>query len=280
MAQHWVQDCPTQGDPAYDRKRVRPPVGIPMTRLARSEEGGLVLPGGQMGTLIANEDAFAREILGLPTAAAPAPPAEPQQAPGAAADAAAGEAKPAVLLLDNKPAAEAPAAGAAAAVKPEPGSEAAGAAGTTAPGLPAAPLQPIVQPLLAGEAELAPLTAMPGADFFSMVMRSALLPRGPPDFLRAAFDRPEPLSRAGKDWGRGSRGEERCTLQAEAEKAARLSLSAFVLCSSVLRTPSVFHQLLQPVLCFVCDSQFAGPVFPACFLTLPQSLSACRTTTW
>lgn len=195
MAQHWVQDCPTQGDPAYDRKRVRPPVGIPMTRLALSEEGGLVLPGGQMGTLVANEDAFAREILGLPTAAAP--PGEQQQAAAAAGDAATSEANPAVLLLDNKPAAQVPAA---AAVKPEPGNEAAGTAGTASPALPAA--QPIVQPLLAGEAELAPLTAMPGADFFSMIMQSALLPRGPPDFLRAAFDRPEPLSRAGQ--GRGA----------------------------------------------------------------------------
>ena len=63
--EHWIQECPTQGDPAYDRKRVRPPVGIPMTRLARSEEGGLVLPDGNTGTLVANEDAFAREVLGI-----------------------------------------------------------------------------------------------------------------------------------------------------------------------------------------------------------------------
>ncbi|KAL4552359.1 hypothetical protein Ndes2526B_g06576 [Nannochloris sp. 'desiccata'] len=26
---HWLQDCPTQGDPAYDRKRVRPPCRYP-----------------------------------------------------------------------------------------------------------------------------------------------------------------------------------------------------------------------------------------------------------
>lgn len=62
---HWIQDCPTHGDPTYDKKRVRPPVGIPMTRLARSTEGGLVLPDGNTGTLIANEDAFAREVLGI-----------------------------------------------------------------------------------------------------------------------------------------------------------------------------------------------------------------------
>lgn len=64
---HWIQDCPTHGDPTYDRKRIRPPVGIPMTRLARSSEGGLVLPDGNTGTLIANEDAFAREVLGIGT---------------------------------------------------------------------------------------------------------------------------------------------------------------------------------------------------------------------
>ena len=63
--EHWLPECPTHGDPAFDRKRVRPPVGIPMTRLARSEEGGLVLPDGNMGTLVANEDAFAREVLGI-----------------------------------------------------------------------------------------------------------------------------------------------------------------------------------------------------------------------
>ena len=63
--EHWLPECPTHGDPAFDRKRVRPPVGIPMTRLARSEEGGLVLPDGNTGTLVANEDAFAREVLGI-----------------------------------------------------------------------------------------------------------------------------------------------------------------------------------------------------------------------
>lgn len=197
---HWVQECPTQGDPNFDKKRVRPPVGIPMTRLARSEEGGLVLPGGQMGTLIANEDAFAREVLGLPTAAPP--PGQQQQAGGVAAAAAqqqqgVSEAKPPVLLLDSKPAAETEAA---AAVKQEPGTATAGAPAPAAPAI-VAPAVPATLPVLAGEAELGgmPLAgAMPGASFFSFIMHSALLPRGPPDFLRAAFDRQEPLPRAGE----------------------------------------------------------------------------------
>ena len=202
MGAHWVQECPTQGDPAFDKKRVRPPVGIPMTRLARSEEGGLVLPGGQMGTLVANEDAFAREILGLPTAAQP--PAQ-QAAPDQQVQPAGGAAQPPLLLLDSKPAAEAQAAAAAAAapaVKEEPGAAAAAAAPAPIP----AAAAPAVLPVLAGEAELAgaPLAGgMPGASFFSLVMHSALLPRGPPDFLRAAFDRDEPLPRAGARarWG-------------------------------------------------------------------------------
>ena len=96
---HWLQDCPTQGDPAYDRKRVRPPVGIPMTRLARSDGGGLVLPDGQTGTLVANEDAFAREILGLGIGQQPSPsPAPPESGSGAP------QLQPLpTLALDNKP---------------------------------------------------------------------------------------------------------------------------------------------------------------------------------
>jgi len=62
---HWLNDCPTHGNPEFDKRKIRPPVGIPMTRLARSQEGGLVLPDGGTGTLLANEDAFAREIMGM-----------------------------------------------------------------------------------------------------------------------------------------------------------------------------------------------------------------------
>jgi hypothetical protein len=99
---HWVQECPTQGDSAFDKRRIRPPVGIPMTRLARSDEGGLVLPNGMTGTLLANEDAFAREILGLPTAA-PVPTGSP-----------AGSGQTAATTLAVEPAAASAAAAAAA----------------------------------------------------------------------------------------------------------------------------------------------------------------------
>ena len=119
MGQHWVQDCPTQGDPNFDRKRIRPPVGIPMTRLAKSQEGGLMLPDGQTGTLVANEDAFAREILGLPTAAAPGA-AEAAQPTNTAA---AGAAPVAAAALDVKPANSQPAlAGASGGQQPGEGS--------------------------------------------------------------------------------------------------------------------------------------------------------------
>lgn len=207
IGQHWVSDCPTQGDPNFDKRRVRPPVGIPMTRLARAAEGGLVLPDGQTGTLIANEDAFAREILGLPTAALASPATEeaPEEASGAAdakpallplpgseakgKPAAAAEAKPPLLLLDSKSAGE----GAAPEVAPV-----APAAAVPMPILPAAP-----PPRLAGEAELscsAP-TRLPPASLFGAWMAAGLLPRGPPDFLRHAFDREEPLQRSGASPG-------------------------------------------------------------------------------
>lgn len=74
---HWISACPTNGDPAYDRKVI--PMGIPMTRLGRAEGGKLLLPNGEVGSLMPNEDAFAREMAasgllqrGAPTAAAPA----------------------------------------------------------------------------------------------------------------------------------------------------------------------------------------------------------------
>jgi hypothetical protein len=159
-----------------------------------------------MGTLIANEDAFAREMLGLPTLAA-AQQQQQQQAAAPAVPAAQqpaildSEAKPPLLLLDNKPASEPPQQAAATLLVDKPISEpapnaqlpplllAAGGAGVGA----SAP------PLLAGEAELAePAGGLPGAALFSMLLQSGKVPRGPPDFLRRAFDRPEPLPRIGE----------------------------------------------------------------------------------
>lgn len=48
----------------------------------------------------------------------------------------------------------------------------------------------------AGEENLvAPV--MPGAAFFNTFMQSVVMPRGPPEFVKKAFDREQPLSRSG-----------------------------------------------------------------------------------
>ena len=62
---HHIADCPTNTDP--DFKRIRPAVGVPMVMLARNQEGGLLLPDGQTGSLQPNEDAFMKEMMGAPT---------------------------------------------------------------------------------------------------------------------------------------------------------------------------------------------------------------------
>lgn len=244
MGQHWVQDCPTQGDPEFDRKRIRPPVGIPMTRLAMSQEGGLILPSGQTGTLVANEEAFRREILGLPTAAGAEPPAAAAAGQAGGAQPAGEPKQEAVFLLDSKPHA---AATAAEKGSPKAGAAAPAVAGSSQLALPQLagalgqgwggwgegghhcvscstptamcaqacvyrPAVPAVYflrladsalPLFspaAGEEELAkPSVPMPGAGFFNMFMQSVVLPRGPPEFLVKAFQRDEPLPRAGGD---------------------------------------------------------------------------------
>lgn len=185
MGAHWLQDCPTQGDPNYDRKRVRPPVGIPMTRLARSDEGGLVLPDGNTGTLVANEDAWAREIMGLgilgDSTGAPEGPS--------AAGTPVAEAPAPVLALDSVP---------AEVRQAEEAKTAAAAAGPVAivpPIMAAAGAFP--PPKLAGDDEHgggAP--GMPGSSFFDLYMRSALLPRGPPAFVEEAFKRDAPLRKS------------------------------------------------------------------------------------
>ena len=79
------------------------PVGIPLSRLGVTAEGGLHLPGGQVGSLIPNEDVFQREMFGSAASAgkpAPAPGAAPQQQVAAPASG--------PLMLDSKPHTEEP----------------------------------------------------------------------------------------------------------------------------------------------------------------------------
>jgi hypothetical protein len=187
---HWLQDCPTHGDPTYDRKRVRPPVGIPMTRLARSNEGGLVLPDGQMGTLVANEDAFAREVLGLgliPNQAGA------QQEQGQAVSPLNSQSQKEETLALEYP-------------NPESASHTAPTAAPTAAAGAAPTFQPLLKassmsiPKLAGEAFLRNDGLFhkdtPDASFFDFYIKAAFLPRGPPEFLRKAYGGQEPLPRS------------------------------------------------------------------------------------
>ncbi|KAF8082682.1 hypothetical protein N665_0812s0012 [Sinapis alba] len=55
---HFIQHCPTNGDPNYDVKRIKPPTCIPKSMLAAS---------GAVVVLKPNEDAFEKQVEGLPS---------------------------------------------------------------------------------------------------------------------------------------------------------------------------------------------------------------------
>lgn len=66
---HWIDQCPTNGDPSYDKIKVRAPTGIPRSMLRQvdaPESGtGLQDSSGQFVTLQPNEEEFARQTVGL-----------------------------------------------------------------------------------------------------------------------------------------------------------------------------------------------------------------------
>ncbi|XP_004299417.1 PREDICTED: E3 ubiquitin-protein ligase RBBP6-like isoform X2 [Fragaria vesca subsp. vesca] len=64
---HFIQHCPTNGDPNYDIKRVKAPTGIPRSMLQATPEGSYALPSGAVAVLRPNEAAFEKEIEGLPS---------------------------------------------------------------------------------------------------------------------------------------------------------------------------------------------------------------------
>ncbi|XP_074590440.1 LOW QUALITY PROTEIN: E3 ubiquitin ligase PQT3-like [Curcuma longa] len=64
---HFIQHCPTNGDPNYDVKRAKPPTGIPRSMLMATSDGSYALPSGAVAVLKPNEAAFEKEIVGLPT---------------------------------------------------------------------------------------------------------------------------------------------------------------------------------------------------------------------
>lgn len=52
---HFIQHCPTNGDPTYDIRRVKLPVGIPKTRLKADQEGSYILPDGSVAVMQPDE---------------------------------------------------------------------------------------------------------------------------------------------------------------------------------------------------------------------------------
>ncbi|XP_062073955.1 E3 ubiquitin ligase PQT3-like isoform X2 [Humulus lupulus] len=64
---HFIQHCPTNGDPNFDIKRVKPPTGIPKSMLMATPDGSYALPSGAVAVLRPNEAAFEKEIEGFPS---------------------------------------------------------------------------------------------------------------------------------------------------------------------------------------------------------------------
>ncbi|KAI4364838.1 hypothetical protein MLD38_020877 [Melastoma candidum] len=64
---HYIQHCPTNGDPAYNIKRLKNPTGVPKSMLMTTPDGSFMLPGGAVAILKPNEAEFEKEIEGLPS---------------------------------------------------------------------------------------------------------------------------------------------------------------------------------------------------------------------
>ncbi|XP_058106002.1 E3 ubiquitin ligase PQT3-like isoform X1 [Magnolia sinica] len=64
---HFIQYCPTNGDPSYNIKRLKHPTGIPRSMLVETPDGSYALPSGAVAVVKPNEDAFLKEIEGLPS---------------------------------------------------------------------------------------------------------------------------------------------------------------------------------------------------------------------
>ncbi|XP_060177067.1 E3 ubiquitin ligase PQT3-like isoform X2 [Lycium barbarum] len=64
---HFIQHCPTNGDPNFDIRKVKPPTGIPKSMLMATPDGSYSLPSGANAVLKPNEAAFEREVEGMPS---------------------------------------------------------------------------------------------------------------------------------------------------------------------------------------------------------------------
>ncbi|KAK9144786.1 hypothetical protein Sjap_004689 [Stephania japonica] len=52
---HFIRDCPTNGDPNYDIKKLKPPTGIPKSMLMTTSDGSYALTGGVVAALKPDE---------------------------------------------------------------------------------------------------------------------------------------------------------------------------------------------------------------------------------
>lgn len=65
VAGHFIQNCPTNGDSAFDRKRVRAPTSIPQMMLDPDSRGTYFLPTGEVAVIMPKEDIFDREVASI-----------------------------------------------------------------------------------------------------------------------------------------------------------------------------------------------------------------------
>ncbi|CAI9093970.1 OLC1v1029594C1 [Oldenlandia corymbosa var. corymbosa] len=63
---HLIQHCSTNGDPNFDMKRLKRPIGIPISMLVPSLDGSYSLPTGVTADMKPNEAVFEKEIEGVP----------------------------------------------------------------------------------------------------------------------------------------------------------------------------------------------------------------------
>ncbi|URE38493.1 DWNN [Musa troglodytarum] len=64
---HFIQHCPTNGDPNFDIKKMKPATGIPRSMLLAAPDGSYSLPDGVAAVLKPNESVFEKEIEGIPS---------------------------------------------------------------------------------------------------------------------------------------------------------------------------------------------------------------------
>lgn len=58
---HWIYNCPTNGNPDYDIRKVKAPVGIPLEKLVSTGEGTIVMPDGSIGDVLVDDRILKKE---------------------------------------------------------------------------------------------------------------------------------------------------------------------------------------------------------------------------